>query len=94
MNNKIDWVKKLTSRKLWLAICTFVSNLIIAFGGTNDVAVRVTAIIMAGASVLAYIIAEGLVDASNKEAEITYEIPVYEDKPPEDDEEVNEETEG
>ena len=39
--------------------------LIIAFGGTQETAVQVTAIIMAGAAVLAYIIAEGLVDAAN-----------------------------
>ena len=94
MNDKIDWKKKLTSRKFWVALCNFVANLIVAFGGTEEVAVKITAIVMAGATALGYIIAEGLVDASNKEAEITYEIPVYEDKPPADDEEIIEETEG
>ena len=61
----IDWKRKLTSRKFWAAVCEFVAMLIIAFGGTQETAVQVTAIVMAGASVLAYIIAEGLVDAAN-----------------------------
>ena len=30
---KIDWVRKLTSRKLWVALAAFISSLIIAFGG-------------------------------------------------------------
>lgn len=62
---KIDWKRKLTSRKLWAAICALATNLIIAFGGSQQTAVQVTAIIMAGASVIAYIIGEGLVDAAN-----------------------------
>lgn len=61
----IDWKRKLTSRKFWAAVAEFVTMLIIAFGGTQETAVQVTALIMAGASVLAYIIAEGLVDAAN-----------------------------
>ena len=66
MNEKIDWKKKLTSRKLWAAVCSLVTNLIVLFGGTEDTTVKVTALIMAGASVIAYIIGEGLVDAANK----------------------------
>jgi phosphate/sulfate permease len=62
----IDWKKKLTSRKFWLAIVAFVTPLLLAFGvAENDVA-EIVAIIMAGADVVAYVIAEGLVDASNK----------------------------
>lgn len=62
---KIDWVKKLTSRKLWVATAEFVSMLIIATGGTQNTATQVTALIMAGAGVVAYIIAEGFTDANN-----------------------------
>lgn len=61
---KIDWKRKLTSRKLWLAIGSFVSLLIVAFGGTEETAAQITALVMAGASVIAYIIGEGLVDAA------------------------------
>lgn len=61
---KIDWKRKLTSRKFWVAVASFVSMLIIAFGGTETVASQVTAIIMAGATMVAYIIGEGLADAA------------------------------
>lgn len=62
---KIDWKRKLTSRKFWATVCNFVGMLILAFGGKQETAVQITEIIMAGAGVVAYIIAEGLVDAAN-----------------------------
>ena len=81
----IDWKRKLTSRKFWAAVCEFVAMLIIAFGGTQETAVQVTAIIMAGAAVLAYIIAEGLVDAANVSAiEIPLENIADEQQPPQE----------
>lgn len=61
----INWVRKLTSRKLWTAVASFVSMMIVATGGAESTATQVTALIMAGASVIAYIIGEGLTDASN-----------------------------
>ena len=60
----INWMKKLTSRKLWTAVASFVSMMIVATGGAENTATQVTAIIMAGASVIAYIIGEGLTDAA------------------------------
>ena len=62
----IDWKKKLTSRKLWVAVTEFVSMLMIYCGSSENEASRVAAIIMAGAGAVAYIIAEGLVDADKK----------------------------
>lgn len=62
----IDWVRKLTSRKLWTAVASFVSLLLVAFGVSDSKATQVVAIIMAGATVIAYIYGEGLVDAANK----------------------------
>lgn len=59
---KIDWKRKLTSRKFWMAVASFVSMLVIAFGGTQEASSQVTAIIIAGATVVAYIIGEGLTD--------------------------------
>lgn len=64
--NKIDWVRKLTSRKFWLSVANFVGMLVVALGGTDNQATQVTALMLAGATVLAYIIGEGLVDAANK----------------------------
>ncbi len=62
---KIDWKRKLTSRKLWVAVAGFVSGLILAFGGEENTAQMVTGVIMQGASVLGYLLAEGLTDAAH-----------------------------
>lgn len=62
---KIDWVRKLTSRKLWVAIAGFVSGLIVVFGGTESTAATVSGCILQGAAVIGYLFAEGLADASN-----------------------------
>ena len=64
------WVNKLTSRKLWVAIAAFVSGLIVAFKGDAETAEVVSGIILQGAAVLGYLLAEGLVDAKGAGAEI------------------------
>lgn len=61
-------IKKLTSRKLWLAVSVFVSALIVEFGGNPEQAERIAALIVQGATVVAYIVSEGLVDAAAVEA--------------------------
>lgn len=58
----MDWKRKLTSRKLWIAVAGFVSGLLIYFGHTEAEASQVAALIMAGASVIAYCVGEGLAD--------------------------------
>lgn len=60
-----NWKQKLTSRKFWAAIVGFVTPTLLAFGVADNVATQVAGIIMAGAAVVAYIVGEGLVDASN-----------------------------
>lgn len=62
---KIDWKIKLTSRKFWAAVVSFVTMLVVALGGSDALATQITGLIMAGASVIAYIIGEGLADAAN-----------------------------
>lgn len=57
-------IRKLTSRKLWVAICAFVALILVACGWTEADAAKITAIIMAGAVALSYIIGEGMVDAA------------------------------
>lgn len=59
---KIDWSKKLTSRKFWVAIAGFVSGLIIAFTGDETTATTVSGCVMSAASVIGYMIGEGLAD--------------------------------
>lgn len=62
---KSNITRKLTSRKLWLAVALFVSGLIVAFGGSKEVAATVSGCIMQGAAVLGYLLAEGLADAAH-----------------------------
>ncbi|MBD9061819.1 MAG: hypothetical protein EGR45_07350 [Ruminococcaceae bacterium] len=64
---KIDWKRKLTSRKLWVAIAGFTAGLIVAFGGSAETADTVSGCILSGAAVVGYIIGEGLADGSHKE---------------------------
>ena len=64
MNNL---VRKLTSRKLWLSVASFVSMLIVYFGGAESEATQVSALIMAGATVVSYVLAEGMADSSHTE---------------------------
>ena len=65
MTTKEIIIRKLTSRKLWVAVSEFTSMLIIALGVAEDTAIKVAALIMAGAGAIAYIVGEGLADASN-----------------------------
>ena len=62
VNSTIDWKRKLTSRKFWLSITSFVTMLLIALGKSEATATQVTSIIMAGATVIGYTIGEGLAD--------------------------------
>lgn len=62
---KVDWKRKLTSRKFWAAIAGFVSGCILAFGGDAETAELIVGVMMQGASVIAYIIGEGLADSAH-----------------------------
>ena len=54
--NKIDWKRKLTSRKFWLSIASFVSMLMVALGQPES-------------TVIGYVIGEGLADSGNQKSE-------------------------
>ncbi len=60
----INWRRKLTSRKFWAAVADFVGMLLIALRVDEGSATQAVALIMAGAGAVAYIIGEGLTDAS------------------------------
>ncbi|MCC8044181.1 MAG: hypothetical protein LIP12_01620 [Clostridiales bacterium] len=62
--SKTDIIRKLTSRKFWLSVASFVTLILTANGASDNTAAQVTAIIMAGATVLGYILGEGLTDAA------------------------------
>ena len=62
---KIDWKRKLTSRKFWAAVVGFVTPIMLAFGVSEAVATQIVSIITSGGVLIAYIIGEGLTDAAN-----------------------------
>lgn len=62
----IDWKRKLTSRKLWVSVAGFVTGLMLYLGHSEAEASQVAALILSGASVLAYCIGEGLADSGNQ----------------------------
>ena len=72
----IDWKSKLTSRKFWLAIVGFVTGILIAFKVDAKTIDTVSGVIMAGASVIAYIIGEGLIDAAGAVNDTPSIIPI------------------
>ena len=63
--NKEFIIRKLTSRKLWVAIAGFVSGLIVAMDGNAETAETISGLILQGASILGYLLAEGLADAAH-----------------------------
>lgn len=66
---KEDFIRKLTSRKFWLAVATFVTGLIVALNGDAATAEKISGLIMSFGGVVAYIIGEGLVDAGRNNSE-------------------------
>lgn len=62
---KIDWKRKLTSRKLWVAVAGFVAGLIVLGNGSQETADKISGSILSGAAVVGYIVGEGLTDAAN-----------------------------
>lgn len=60
----MNWKRKLTSRKLWVAVAGLVSGIILAFGYDESTAATVSGVILQAAAVLGYLLAEGLTDAA------------------------------
>lgn len=84
--SKDDWIRKLTSRKFWVAIVGFATGLLLYLGKSEAEAEQIAGLIMSGAAVVAYILGEGLIDAASARGDI-YITP---EKPHEESEEINE----
>ena len=65
--NKIDWKRKLSSRKLWAAVAGIVTGLAMVFGLDENTISTVAGAVVSAASVVAYVIAEGKVDTARAE---------------------------
>ena len=82
---KEEIIRKLTSRKFWAAVVGFVTGLLIYFGKTAEQADQIAALIMSGASLVAYIVGEGMADAAGAGSETYIDITHEpEEKPPEE----------
>ena len=62
---KIDWTKKLSSRKFWVALSALVCALCVLFGVDNFTIEKLTATISALGVLAAYILTEGYIDAKS-----------------------------
>ena len=63
--NKIDWKRKLGSRKLWAAIAGIVTGLAMVFKLDESTISSIAGAVVSVASVVSYIITEGKVDAES-----------------------------
>lgn len=73
--NRQDWVAKLTSRKFWMAVAGLVTGIVGFVRKPSTDAEAITSLIMALGSVVAYCIAEGLVDAAHGADGDVYLVP-------------------
>lgn len=76
---KIDWKRKLSSRKLWVAVAGFVAGLLLAFGRSEEEAATVGGVILQGAAVIGYLVAEGLSDAAGAQLPENVTVQVTKD---------------
>lgn len=63
--SNIDWKRKLSSRKLWAAAAGIAAGLAMAFGLDEGTVSNMAGAVVSVASVVAYIITEGRVDAES-----------------------------
>ena len=63
--NKVNWARKLTSRKWWIAVAAFVVACLQLFDVDANTIEKIGALILLAADVVGYSIAEGLADAGS-----------------------------
>lgn len=80
----IDWTRKLTSRKFWVALVGLVSGLLLLFGVDKDTTEKIGGIVLTAGSIVGYLIGEGIADAANVGAD---EEELLEDEEAENDHE-------
>lgn len=64
---KINWKRKLGSRKFWALVAAIATSVIVLVGAGEEVAVKITGLITSVGSAVVYILAEAHVDASHSE---------------------------
>lgn len=74
-----DILRKLTSRKFWMSVATFVFLIMVYAGADENSATQIVAIIMAAATVVGYTIGEGLADKGSSIGDVTIPGVTYPD---------------
>ena len=62
---KIDWKRKLSSRKMWAALIGVVMSVMVMFNAPEEEQAKVTGLITACSTLIIYILAESNVDAKH-----------------------------
>ena len=60
-----SWKEKLSSRKFWACLCGVILSIMVIFGYSDEEKTKVAGLITATGTLIAYILAEGNVDASS-----------------------------
>jgi hypothetical protein len=60
---KINWTQKLSSRKFWAALATWVGSMCTAFNLTDQTTARITILLGGIGAMVVYILAESYVDS-------------------------------
>ena len=63
--NKIDWKRKLSSRKFWAGVASAVTMFLGIFGVSEELVANVTAIIVGAGGVIVSVLSEMNVDVAN-----------------------------
>ncbi len=64
MKMKVNWKRKLASRKFWALVAAVATSIIVLVGAGEEVAVKITGLITSVGAVAVYILAEAHVDAT------------------------------
>lgn len=64
---KIDWKRKLSSRKFWVFVAAFAVSVVMLFTSGPEIADKISGVILALGSVVVYTIGESAVDAAHKD---------------------------
>lgn len=68
--NKEDIIRKLTSRKFWIALVAFITAILVAFKVPDASVAQVSAIVMGFGALISYVLAEGWADGANKNDDV------------------------
>jgi len=76
--NKINWKRKLSSRKLWAALLAWLTSLLSAFNVADTGAQFIVLIVSGIGSLCVYILAEGLADCNRAKSDSKFDEVIAE----------------